>query len=259
MANVMIAKEKDIEAFIRSIPSISQLSLRAHILLIAYHLSNTSKKPEFSLRILKNIFLKARLPFNADKASSVLKELITVDKSPLIQKGKGKYLLSIYGDEEIRVYLKNKPQIETEISALKDLIVKVKDSNQKLFLGEAISCAENRSYRASIIMTWLFVIDHLQEYVIDGKLSEFNNAMTLRTDCKKLTIKTKEDFEDLKESVFIEILCSANIITKAIKKVLHAKLDTRNSCAHPSNIVIKESMVVEFIDSLIENIVLKYQ
>ena len=30
----------------------------------------------------------------------------------LVQKGKGKYLLSIYGDEEVRVYLKNKPQID---------------------------------------------------------------------------------------------------------------------------------------------------
>lgn len=251
----MDGKDQDISSFFRSIPNITQLSPRAHILLVAYYISNHSRVPEFSSLILKNAFIKARLPYNHEKVSSLLKELSTGDKDPLMQKTKNKYLISIFGDEEVKIYLKNKPQIETGVSILNDLLGKVKDNNQRLFLREAISCGENRAYRASIIMTWLFIVDHLQKYVIKHKLAKFNKAMSVRPDCKKLSaITNSEDFASLKEATFIEILKSANIVTKGVKKVLIAKLDTRNTCAHPSNIIIKESSVVEFIDTLIENV-----
>lgn len=252
----MQANDKNIQTFIRSIPNIASLSLRAHILLVGYYLYN-SGTPEFSPLILKNAFLKVRLPYNSDKVNSTLKELSTGDKSPLISRKKDKYVISIYGDEEIKVYLKNKPQIETGITSLKDLLLKVNNNNQRLFLGEAISCAEARSYRASIVMMWLFAIDHLQEYVMNKKLLYFNKAMSKNPRLK--SIKTKDDFADLRESVFIEILRSADIISKGVKKILDTKLDTRNICAHPSDIVIKESTVVEFIDTLVENVILKYK
>jgi len=253
----MQSNDKDIINFIRSIPNITQLSLRAHILLVGYHLYNSGVS-EFSPLILKNTFFKARLPYSG-KVDSTLKELSAGDRSPLIPKKKNKYVISIYGDEEIKVYLKNKPQIQTGITSLKDLLPKVKDNNQRLFLNEAISCAEERSYRASIVMTWLFVIDHLREYVMKKKLSDFNKAISKSSSAKKLkTITKKENFEDLRESIFIEILRSASIISRGIKKILDAKLDTRNMCAHPSDIIIKESTVVEFIDNLVENVVLKY-
>lgn len=249
--------DNDIQAFIRSIPNVTQLSLRAHILLVGYYLFNSGFS-EFSLLNLKNNFIKARLPYIPSKVKNALRELSAGDKSQLIIKGNNRYVISIYGDEEIKIYLKNKPHIETGITSLKDMLPKIRDNNQKLFLGESISCAENRSYRAAIIMTWVFVINHLQEYVINSNLSDFNNALLNRSE-KLKNISKKDDFEILKESVLIEILRSANIISKGAKKILDSKLDIRNSCAHPSDIVIKESTVVEFIDSLIENIILKYR
>jgi hypothetical protein len=43
-----------------------------------------------------------------------------------------------------------------------------------------------------------------------------------------------------------------------VRKILEEKLGTRNSCAHPSGVSIKPSKVVEFVDDLGENVVLKY-
>ena len=88
-------------------------------------------------------------------------------------------------------------------------------------MSEAIVCAEKRAYRAAIVMTWLFVISHIQEYVLNSqkRLSDFNLAMSKRTDTKKTnSIKIKDDFTNLKESVSIQIMHSAAIVSKGVKR-----------------------------------------
>lgn len=251
--------KKSIATFIASVPNITQLSPRTHILLLAYYLVNSGLK-DFSSIVLKNSFLKARLPL-PDKIDNKLVELSAGDKPPLMKIRQNKYVLSIYGDNELKIYLKDKPQIETGVETLKELLAGVKNDSQKTFLLEAIVCAEKRAYRAAIVMTWLFVIDHMQEYILDNqkRLSEFNVAMSKRPDKKKISpIKVKDDFANLRESAYIEIMHSADIVSKGVKKILLNKLDTRNDCAHPSDVVFREVTVLEFIDTLITNVVLKY-
>lgn len=256
----MLIEKQNFQVFILSVPQITKLSLRAHILLVAYYLYHSSGQPDFSQTILRNNFLTARLPYDEKRVKGQFQELLKGDKASIINMKHGRYTLSIYGDEEVKTYLKSKPQIETGILALKELMAKIQDENQKAFLAEAISCAEMKSFRSAIVMTWLFVVDHLQEYVLRKEKIDFNNAMSQRSDAEKLhLINTKDDFEYLKESIFIEILQSANIITKTVKRILSTKLDTRNTCAHPANIIIKESAVVEFVETLVDNVVLKYK
>jgi len=255
----MADKDDNIQIFIRSVPRVTELSLRAHILLVGYFLYQSGLS-DFSPTKLKNAFLKARLPYPIDKINDTLKELTRGDKASLISNKKDAYTLSIYGDEEIKTYLKNKPQIETGIEPLKNILLKLPDGSQKTFLTEAVSCAETKSFRASIVMTWLFVMDRLQDYTLTKKKTDFNTAMMKRSDAKKLkSINTKDDFADLKEKTFIEILRSGSIITKGAKKILDAKLDVRNDCAHPSDLIIKESTVIEFVETLLANIVDKYK
>lgn len=253
-----MGEDKSIATFIASVPQVTQLSQRTHILLVAYYLYNSGSK-DFSPIVLKNSFLKARLPF-PDKIDNNLAELSSGSNPPLLRLKDNKYVLSIYGDNELKAYLKDKPGVETGVGILKELLTKIKNENQRTFLSEAIVCAEKRAYRASIIMTWLFVMDHLQEYILNSKkkLQDFNTAMSKRTDTKKLSIQAKDDFADLREGVSIEIMHSAGIITKGIKKILLNKLDTRNDCAHPSDIIIREITVVEFIDTLVNNVIAKY-
>lgn len=62
----------------------------------------------------------------------------------------------------------------------------------------------------------------------------------------------------LKESKFIEICRSANVISNEVRKILDEKLGIRNTCAHPNSIVISESKSTSFIEDLIENVMLKF-
>lgn len=72
---------------------------------------------------------------------------------------------------------------------------------------------------------------------------------------KKLKIQSKVDFEDLKESQFIELLRASSIISKEQKKILDDKLDIRNSAAHPNATSFKEAKTATFIEELLNDIV----
>ncbi|GAG33255.1 unnamed protein product, partial [marine sediment metagenome] len=173
---------------------------------------------------------------------------------------KGEYSLSLYGIDEAERHLKDEPQIQRGTEMLKNLLPKILNKDQRLFLGEAITCAEKDLKRASIIMTWIFVMEHMQDFVIANKKAEFNIALSKRSDIKKCPrINTKDDFSDLKESVFIEVMRAAKIVSAGVYKILNEKLTIRNTCSHPSDIIIHESKVVNFIEDLIDNVALKYK
>jgi len=155
-----------------------------------------------------------------------------------------------------RKFSESKPKRKT-LKTLRDLLKKINDKNKKEFLEEAVSCYEIKAYRASIIMTWLLVMDHLYEYVFHKKLSDFNVAL-YKKKLKIQNVTKKDDFLEIKESTFIEICRSAGIITNDSKKILDEKLGIRNSCAHPNDTVIKESKATYYIEDLIYNIILKY-
>ena len=66
-------------------------------------------------------------------------------------------------------------------------------------------------------------------------------------------------FSDIKESVFIEVCRSSNVITNDVRKILDEKLGIRNTAAHPSTVKIHESKVVNFVEDLVDNIIIKYE
>lgn len=129
------------------------------------------------------------------------------------------------------------------------------------FLKETIDCFEAGANRATIVMAWILVIDHLFAYILSHKLTEFNAALELNND-KSIKIKTvtrRDDFTEIKESKFIELCRSSKIISNDVRKILDHKLDIRNSSAHPSGITINKSKVIDFVEDLVHNVVLKYK
>jgi small nuclear ribonucleoprotein (snRNP)-like protein len=123
-----------------------------------------------------------------------------------------------------------------------------------------IDCFEVGANRAAIVMCWLLAVDHLYSYVLKHHLRAFNAVLAKNTDrrVRVSVVQTKDDFGDIPEGKLIEFLRSANIISNDVRKILEEKLGTRNTSAHPSAVAIKPSKVVEFIDDLVENVVLKY-
>lgn len=112
-------------------------------------------------------------------------------------------------------------------------------------------------------MAWNLAYDHLCNYVLKKKLTEFNTQYPTtyakkHTKARMKTVKMIDDFAELKESEVVQICRSANIITNGVYKILNEKLGKRNTYAHPSNIAVSPLTAEEMIVDLINNVVLKY-
>ena len=144
---------------------------------------------------------------------------------------------------------------------LRKLEVKIPEGPTKGFLKETIDCFEVGANRATIVMCWILAMDHLISYVMAHHLPAFNAVLARNTDkrVKVTTILTRDDFSDIPEGKLIEFLRAANVVSNDVRKILDEKLGTRNSSAHPSAVTIKPSKVIDFVDDLISNVVLKYE
>jgi hypothetical protein len=258
----------EISSFLSQIVNLGELSNRNTILLVAYYLRKHKGIVQFDLKIIRNSFRSASL-----KAPSRLKEyMISLSKgkkSPLIKiTSRPTFSLSILGVGEIESFLtsgKQSPTIiddylDAAIPYLEKIVSKIQEDNKRKFLSEAIGCLKSRAKRATVIMTWCAALDHMYDYVVKKKLSDFNSAISRRSDSyRKVRIRNKDDFSDVKESVFIEVCKSAGIIGKDVRKILDEKLNIRNTCAHPSDVEIHDSKVVNFIEDIVDNVIVKYQ
>ena len=63
-------------------------------------------------------------------------------------------------------------------TTLRGLEHKVPEGGAKEFLEETIDCFEVRANRATIIMAWIMVVDHLFAYILKHRLAEFNLTLS---------------------------------------------------------------------------------
>lgn len=168
-------------------------------------------------------------------------------------------------DTENLILIKPLKQVSSDrditMGKLRDLLMKVENDEKNQFLSEAVKCFEVGAWRAAIVMVWNFTMDHMYEFVISNKLEAFNSVLANNNDRKiKISrVNQKEDFSEIPEVRFIEFCRSAGIISKDVRKILDNKRDTRNSFAHPSNIILTESKVIDVIEDLLNNVVFKFR
>lgn len=101
-------------------------------------------------------------------------------------------------------------------------------------------------------------MDHLFAYILAHKLADFNSALAKDKGVKLSTVSQRDHFTEIKETKFIELCRAAGIISNDVRKILDQKLGTRNSCAHPSGVIVNKSKVIDFIEDLVDNVVLKF-
>jgi hypothetical protein len=262
--------------FLNSAGNIQEYSRKSHILLFAYYLRQHQGVLEFSSAEIRDCFKQSLLKVPSD-LTSLLKEMTKGRNSPLMkgaQKRSGSYALARPGQSEVEAYFtakeQTKEQTETEVDSLlksaipylEKIIAKVSDSNQRKFLAESIACLGVDAKRATIIMTWAGTIAHLYDYILhdQNRINDFNSAIQKRSDkYNKVVIADYDDFSDVPESVFIEVCRSAKLITNDVRKILDEKLGIRNTCAHPSGVEIHKTKVINFIEDLSDNIIIKYK
>jgi hypothetical protein len=180
------------------------------------------------------------------------KKFVKADRGYKLQRHYREALSRMLGAEKVVV------QTSAELRTLEARFVA---GSTKDFLKETIDCFEAGANRATIVMCWILSIDHLIAHVLKHHVAAFNAVLASNTDkrVKVSSISTRDDFSDIPEGKLIEFLRSAGVISADVRKILDEKLGIRNSSAHPSAIAIKRSKVIEFVDDLVENVVLKYR
>jgi hypothetical protein len=252
--------------FLRDLTNFQDYSRKSRILLIAYYLRQHQGVLEFSANDIKKCCSGVIKPPSA--LVQQLKLLARGKNSPLANAPKsGFYSLAMPGLDEVESYLSARTPSNADVDAvfseviprLGDTIAKLTEENRRRFMEEAISCLGVGARRATVLMVWAGTVDHLYDYVHTHKRDDFNAALHKRPDKPgRLTIATKDDFSDMKESVFIEVCRSARIISGDVRKILDQKLDIRNTYAHAASVEIGKTKVVDFIEDLVDNVMLKY-
>lgn len=248
----------ELATFIQSLPGISGKAAKSRILLVAYGLQQEGTL-EFNAEELRAAFQRSLLP-NIAALSTLLPDLCAGNTAPLLTTPEGRYALSIDGRAEVETYLDGVAGIRPAKEALVALSSRLSNVAERHFLNEALRCLQASAPRGAIVMAWALVMDHMENHVLLKHSAAFNNALKSRSDANKnVVIAIKDDFERItKESVFIEVLRSAGIITNDVRKILDTQLGFRNTAAHPSTVDVPESKVVAAIEDLVLNVILKY-
>ncbi len=164
---------------------------------------------------------------------------------------RGKRLIKSLGVETKDITIvKTTTSLRTQIKAIHNV-------NTVNFLNEAVSCLENKNYRAAVVLSWVGAISVLQNHVVDRYLPAFNTDAS-RVDSKWKPAKTTDDLSRMKESDFLNTLERLSILGKNVKQELEKSLILRNSCGHPNSLVIAEHNVAAHIETLILNVFTKF-
>lgn len=242
---------------IDSIANFTNLPQKEQVKLIAFFYCVENNIHFFNTSDIKNEFSNQHLPC----PSNISSEISRLKKEKILISTKDGYSFN----RPVKIKMEKQyiwsHHIRETNNTLENLSTNINNPFQKNFLEEAIRCFNVKSFRASIIMTWLLCMDTLYDFVINTELNlnSFNQSLENLWKYKKLRIIKKEDFYAIKESDFIELLKSAQIITNDIRKILDEKLWIRNSCAHPNNIIIEDYKAISFIQDIVKNVIEKYQ
>jgi len=150
-------------------------------------------------------------------------------------------------------------QVPPELRNLED---KLPEGVGKSWFKEAMDCYGVEAYRAALIMTWIFALDHLLNYVLAHKLFDFNKALAAhpdqRTARKVGQISARDDFGPIGEEMLLDLCKTAKVISADVRRVMGGALGVRNTAAHPSGVVVTRSKFVTIAEDLVINVVLKY-
>lgn len=150
---------------------------------------------------------------------------------------------------------------EAPVQALHSLRVAAKKApaNYADYLDEAVRCYEGGMYRASVLMVWAAVVEHLYSKIAahPGGIKAFEAANFARygTANNYRKIKKQDDFLYLREAQFITLGEDAGLYNKNARTLLDEKLILRNRCGHPTLYKPGREETVIFIESLLTNIV----
>ncbi len=142
-------------------------------------------------------------------------------------------------------------------TALRAKLTKIKNTNTRAFVEQAIACFERDLYRASVVLSWVGAVALLYDHVLANELSNFNAEARLRNP-KWKDAKTTDDLALMGEHDFLQVLHAISVVGKSVKLELEPRLKLRNGCGHPNSLQIEEHVVASHIEILILNVFAKF-
>ncbi len=244
----------EVGAWARQIAGFSKFSNTDKILALGFFLHTDRQRDRFAASDINVLLDELNLERPANTSSQM--RAMTEGKSKrLLQDTRGFRLLTDARDT-VALWL---PPIHTPkeiLVDLKKLEASITSPQQKIFLHEALVCFANEAYRASIVMAWNLAYHHVTSLIFAHHLAAFNARLRIQYP-KESEIKLFTDFEDMKESMFIAVVKGGGLVTSATAKTMKAKLDVRNTAAHPSSTIVSPITAEEVITDLVKNILLR--
>jgi hypothetical protein len=251
-----VSDEDDLRAFVAGVDGFADVGHASKVRLFAWLQHFLRKKDRFGTADINWCY--EALSYRPSNTSQYLKNMagkeLLKDKSGYHCEGKFLALYNDrYGTHDITLNIRQ---------MVKDLIDKIPDVAEKDFMKEAEICLRHDAGRATIIMMWNVAFYHLCQFILKHHLAKFNTGYQAHynkkwQDAKVKTVATYDDFGvDLKESVVVDICRREQIVTDGVAKILVAKLNIRNTVAHPSTIHVGQLQAEAFIEELITNVIL---
>lgn len=250
----------EIKDFVRSIPNFAARNHPERIKAFGWFLHTHRGVAAFSAANITKCYRDADLNEPGNMARFL--DSLTEKKPPELLKDSRGFRLSQAVRAKLDAELGKADVVIVVEKMLTELPGKIADEGERLFLIEAITCYRHSAFRAAIVMVWNLAYDHLARWVLadQQRLADFNAGIAKRNKSKAhITIKTREDFEELKEDEMLDILGYLPGFSGNVKRMLKEKLGRRNTAAHPSTLTIGRSQVDDMITDLVNNVVLSFK
>lgn len=240
--------------FAADIPQFARRSSPEKIEIFSWFLHEVRKQERVSAADISACFDAAHesRPLNVHRD---LQRLCERKPPRMLRDSKG-YRLSAIARRELGERLKVRQSTIRTTALLDGLSGRIRDPAHQAFLAEALVCFRNQAYRAAIVMSWNLAYSDVTHRILANDIDRFNRQRA-KAFPKTKEITKRSDFEDLKESVVLEIARGAGLLSASSFKILDEKLGKRNTAAHPSMIVVSAVTAEEVISDLVENIILK--
>jgi hypothetical protein len=224
------------------------------ILATLYFMHRYEKQNALTTDQIKQALKKARAPrwTKVNIADVIAKSGHYVD-SPGVDGNKRLWSLTPSGIGYIQDLLglpSAEPEIEHDIGTLSSTTKKIKDSQIKDYVNEALKCLQINALRASVVFLWTGAIRTIQSQIMKFGLVDINNAIQ-KHDPKARQVKSLDSFAYIKDKVSLLAAQELGILDKNQKDTLEEALNLRNRCGHPS----KYAPGVKKVSSYIEDVV----
>jgi hypothetical protein len=239
--------------FVQTIAGFTDWGHTDKIKLFAWFLHTHAGLSRFQPTHLRECFTQLGIAPPPSGVGPFLRDLERKKPAQVVQDRDGYYLERTVRDQFERKYGHRAITVQVH-ETLRDLPNKLPNLPERTYLEESLTCFQHGAFRASVVMCWNLVYDHLCDHILNKRLADFNSTLPRRFPKADIsTVANRDDFHELKESQVLEVCRTAGITTKNVHGVLKSSLDVRNRVAHASGVTFLQPQAESFILDVINN------